>query len=530
MALIPAVRSLVLRLLLGGVGCGLLPVRLAAEDIYCLDGTVITGVLSIKARVDALSLTTATGNVGVPFSNLPTAVRIKYGYDAFEAGYAHAQRTRPVINNLRDCFSMAQLDQAKAKALRDGKCMGFILVWGQYFGPQVNPQDKGGDSATAQFVNGFRDSLVLVFVRHETEIAKVPPAVSAGYSGPDEGGYAPSMAVTDPSCSTYICEVPCAGPDADGAKRLAVFRVRIDRIKAWLAAHPAATAAALPLVAPNGPADATSAAVPTGEQPAAAAAADPSVVAHPPPAPAAVAPSAEPAVAPVPAATTAATAPAAATPSPPSPPSPSATPATAATPTASGTPASPASPTAPTAALPLPPPAPITYQQVTLTDGRVLDGHLAADKTSITLISLTSGKAISALPLGPDLISTVLTKQFTPAADSVATLTPAQRAVKAAERSVVYDIYQLNTAKQLNADTIQEDITWDRTTAHIVPTSQSQSDMLHARLDNLHHRLATTAAAIPVAKAQVDKAISAYKALGGTRDFTPLFKEPPKPH
>jgi len=530
MALTPSIRSLVLGMLLLGL-CGMRAQGSAAEDVYCLDGTIISNVISVKARIDTLSVTTAAGVVGVPFTNLPTAVRIKYGYDAFEAGYVHAHRARPVINRLSDCFSMAHLDQAKAKAQRDGKCLGFILVWGQYFGSQVFPQGQGGDCATAQFVACFKDSLVLVFVRHETEIGHVPAAVHDGYSGPDEGGFAPSMAVTDPACSTYICEVPMGGSDSDGAKRLTVFRNRIDRIKAWLTAHPEATAAAQPLTAPNGPTQASGEAASTAPGQGAAAA-DTTVVSNAVPVPVAP-PETAPAVAAAKPAAPSAHVPAA--------PNPAASITAASSATDSATSASPgtaaandsaatAAATAPASPTPAVPPAAITYQEVTLTDGRVLLGHLAVDHSAITLISLTSGKAISDLPLSPAAISTVVEKQFTPAADSAGTLTPAQRALKSAERAVVYDIYQLNSAKQLSADTIQEDMTWDRTTAHIVPTSQSQSDMLHERLDNLHHRLASTAAAIPIAKAQVDKALATYKGLGGTRDFAPLFKEPPTPH
>ena len=91
------------------------------------------------------------------------------------------------------------------------------------------------DNALAHFYDVFHDNMVLVFVRHEDELGKVPPAVSQGLGGPDEGGYAPSMAVVTADCSHFICEVPYGKKDFAGREQ--VFRQRITVINKFLAAN-----------------------------------------------------------------------------------------------------------------------------------------------------------------------------------------------------------------------------------------------------------------------------------------------------
>jgi len=48
----------------------------------------------------------------------------------------------------------------------------------------ARPMDRGGsDSGLAHFYDVFNDRLVLVFVRHENELDKVPAAVKKGFHG-----------------------------------------------------------------------------------------------------------------------------------------------------------------------------------------------------------------------------------------------------------------------------------------------------------------------------------------------------------
>jgi len=161
----------------------------------------------------------------------------------FTAALEAAKTAPAMVLELGDAFSLAELEDAKAKAIAEKKPLGFIMVWGQFFGSRpTNTRNQGGDSAMVHFYMGFRDTLVLVFVRHEGELEKVPDAVQEGFGGPDEGGFAPNMAVVDATATEFIVEIPLGGDHADGARRDAVFGEGAAKIETWLAGHSDAVA------------------------------------------------------------------------------------------------------------------------------------------------------------------------------------------------------------------------------------------------------------------------------------------------
>jgi hypothetical protein len=166
--------------------------------------------------------------------------------DRFSAGIEAAKNAPNRAVQAGDAFSLDQLEQAKAKAQREQKPLGFIMMWGQMLDAPASTRLTGGNSALLHFCEAFKDSLVLVFVRHETELQKVPKAVSAGYSSPDEGGVAPNMAVVDSTARELIVEIPCGGFKGTGADRDAIFQAAGAKIQQWLSYHPAATATPAP--------------------------------------------------------------------------------------------------------------------------------------------------------------------------------------------------------------------------------------------------------------------------------------------
>jgi len=143
-----------------------------------------------------------------------------------------------------DAFKLSELDQAKERAKEEKKPLGFVMVWGQFFGRESSALDNSSVSALVHFYEVFHDDLVLVFVRHETELGLVPPAVKQGFMGPDEGGYAPNMAVTDATASEFIVEIPYKNMDQSGRNEL--FKAGGDKIDQWLATHPDAVATPAP--------------------------------------------------------------------------------------------------------------------------------------------------------------------------------------------------------------------------------------------------------------------------------------------
>lgn len=177
----------------------------------------------------------------------PPQLPVTYHNGKIQAGVTSSKFGGSIVLRLDSAYSLSQLEAAKAKAQAEHKPLGFIMVWGQYFGNDaVDCRGRGGPSGTAHFYRAFKDTLVLVYVRHETELGAVPAAVKQGFNGPDEGGFAPNMAVVDASAKEFIVEIPYGGNNSNGAVRDEVFTKGAQKIEQWLAYHPDAMAAPTP--------------------------------------------------------------------------------------------------------------------------------------------------------------------------------------------------------------------------------------------------------------------------------------------
>ncbi|MFM2092420.1 MAG: hypothetical protein RLZZ127_2909 [Planctomycetota bacterium] len=218
------------------------------ERITTLDGTVYTGMLSLSVKPDALSLMMPTGPKKVPFIFLPPEIRAAYGYNPIEGAMYAAARKRPITLNHDSNFALAQLADAKAKALREGKPLGFIVTWRNYWRADLDPRAAGDSgSAMAHYHLVYDPLVVLVHVRHEDEYGSMPPGAKAGILGPKAGGWAPKMAITTPDAMTLIEMVP-AGVNKQGKlggikEREPVFRATWPAVEAWYQANPDMVAA-----------------------------------------------------------------------------------------------------------------------------------------------------------------------------------------------------------------------------------------------------------------------------------------------
>jgi len=191
---------------------------------------------SIKAEIAANAPTPT------PSPTPPPYPKAKYQRLSYDSALARARQNLTSNLSLNSAFRLGQLDQAKQKAQREGKLMGFIMVWDQFFNQPDSPLGKGSNSALAHFYQVFNDNLILVFVRHEDELGKVPDSVAKGFRGPDEGGFAPNMAVVSADAQDYICEIPYGGNDSNGQIREQIYRDKINTINTWLnTPFPAAT-------------------------------------------------------------------------------------------------------------------------------------------------------------------------------------------------------------------------------------------------------------------------------------------------
>jgi hypothetical protein len=220
----------------------------SAADITTLDGKKYEDVRNIAPKRNGLYFIVGSGmdakGVSVLYTNLPDAIREQYHYDAFAPGLAIARENAVLNMNKNLAFSLANLEAAKKKAKAEGKLLGFIMEWDNMFVP-AHPWNKGGNCGLAHFYLVFHEPLVLVFVRHEGELDSVPAAVNQGFKGPDEGGWAPNMAVVTADCSQFVCEIPYGGENSTGPIRDQIFRQKIAVIKEFqkqqAAAKPAST-------------------------------------------------------------------------------------------------------------------------------------------------------------------------------------------------------------------------------------------------------------------------------------------------
>ncbi len=208
--------------------------RLTADDITTLDGHKYENVSNVALQPNGLYFIIGADDsmqgVTVPYTNLSDDVKEQYHYDPFEFGFAASRQNRP-INLTKDlAFSLDNLEAAKKKAQDEKKLIGFILEWDSMMGPAY-PMGKGSGNGLAHFYDVFNDSLVLVFVRHENELGSLPNAVMQGFGGPEEGGFAPNMAVVTADCKKFVCEIPFGGKDSDGRIREQIFRQKIAVIK-----------------------------------------------------------------------------------------------------------------------------------------------------------------------------------------------------------------------------------------------------------------------------------------------------------
>ena len=218
----------------------------SAADITTLDGQKYEEVRNITLKHNGLYFTIGSGmdakGITVAYTNLPNEIKEQYHYDPFELGLALARQNQTVYLNKNMAFALANLEAARKKAKAENKLLGFIMEWDNFFVP-AQPMRQGSPGGLAHFYDVFHDPLVLVFVRHESELGSVPDAVKTGFNGPDEGGFAPNMAVVTADCSQFVCEIPYGGKVSNGAIREPIFRQKIAVIKAFLKKQAAPKAA-----------------------------------------------------------------------------------------------------------------------------------------------------------------------------------------------------------------------------------------------------------------------------------------------
>ena len=204
-----------------------------AVDIKTLDGRTYKDIDDVKVMSDGLvfSYDSGVSRIKIPFDQLPDDIKATYHYDPFKEGLFQARENQLVQMKKDLAFSLDNLEAAKQKARAENKMIGFVVVWDQFFNQPTRTMGKGSNAALAQFYTTFHKGLVLVFVSHERELDKIPPAAKTGIFGPEAGKFSPKMAVVTADCSQFVCLVPYGKDEATGYDRETLFKEKIAEIK-----------------------------------------------------------------------------------------------------------------------------------------------------------------------------------------------------------------------------------------------------------------------------------------------------------
>ena len=223
--------------------CTVLGLALAncpAEDLKTLDGESYKDIGDVKAMPDGLifSYNAGSSRIKVPFNRLPDDIKQKYNYDPFEEGLFLARQNNKVDLKKDMAFWLDDLEAAKQKAKAEKKMIGFVVVWDNFFGKPAKTMGQGSPDALAQYYTTFHNALVLVFVSHERDAERVPPAGKRGLSGLKAGKFSPKMAVVTGDCSQYVCIVPYGEGTSTGYEREVIFKQKIAVIKKFASSPP----------------------------------------------------------------------------------------------------------------------------------------------------------------------------------------------------------------------------------------------------------------------------------------------------
>jgi len=183
-----------------------------AEDLTTLDGQTYADVRDVTLKQNGLFFVTGSGaalkGVTVPYTNLADGVKTKYHYDPFEMGLMTARQTPIVYLSKKVAFSLDQLEAAKARAKAEKKMIGFIMEWDSMLVPAKPMDGAGSDSGLAHFYVAFKDSLVLVFVRHEDELGKVPTPCSRASAARKKAALRPTWPSSPPIARSSSAKSP----------------------------------------------------------------------------------------------------------------------------------------------------------------------------------------------------------------------------------------------------------------------------------------------------------------------------------
>ncbi len=175
-----------------------------------------------------------------PVLTPPAATQPVLLSDRFTEGLEAAKNLPEQPVNVADAFSLDNLPEAKSRAERERKPIGFIMMAPALLNKPVTTRAAGPSAALLHFSRAFKESLVLVFVPMDTKKDMLPPAVASGFEAKELGGIVPNMVVVDATTKAFVLAVPSGNNKATGLDRDTVFAAAAAILQRWLSYHPMA--------------------------------------------------------------------------------------------------------------------------------------------------------------------------------------------------------------------------------------------------------------------------------------------------
>src|SRR5947209_16520835 len=119
----------------------------------------------------------------------------------------HGAEDKPPANTPA-FYRMAQLDEAKKRAVAEGKPIAWIASKPEYLTPYPKPMGKGSHAATTYAILALRKETVIVFSDATTENHQEPSLIDSALHTPDPHYTVPGVIILTPSLDKVICKAP----------------------------------------------------------------------------------------------------------------------------------------------------------------------------------------------------------------------------------------------------------------------------------------------------------------------------------
>ena len=130
-------------------------------------------------------------------------------------------------------YRMSQLEDAKKRAVAEGKPIGWIASYPEYLAPHENLMGNGSHAATAYAIRALQKETILIFSDARTENHQEPGIVDNALHSPNPHYTVPGVIILTPLLDKIICQAPFS---SDSQERIRIFTEALKKIRdkdAW---------------------------------------------------------------------------------------------------------------------------------------------------------------------------------------------------------------------------------------------------------------------------------------------------------